>query len=184
MELKTLITETLIESVEDAFSTTLSTPLEIINNFEMPAQEGIISTISLVGSVNGLVNIWLTDKVASKVVSMMLDMKVEEGSDDVLDGIGEMVNIIAGGIKNRLEGAEYDYQIGIPNTIRGNFLKTGKANGLALVKKCFKFDGETFKVTFNFKVCEDSNEPTQQKPVNNVADQLADLINKAKDSNN
>lgn len=73
--------------------------------------------IGLTGEATGSVCISFPKLVALEVISTMLGMTVDEIGPDVVDGIGEIANIIAGNAKQDL--AQFKINISLPNVIIG-----------------------------------------------------------------
>lgn len=78
----------------------------------------ISAVIGLSGGASGMVVINLSTEVALKAASAMLMEEKGEVDDDVLDAVGELVNVIAGQAKAELE--EYSLSVGLPNVVTGD----------------------------------------------------------------
>ena len=73
--------------------------------------------IGLSGNAQGSISLSFPKIVALKSVSAMIGMEIKIVGPDVTDGIGEIVNIIAGHAKQNLTG--YNLTISLPNVIVG-----------------------------------------------------------------
>ena len=83
-----------------------------------PSPEHEISgIIGLSGKAKGTVVLSLSEEAALKAASAMMGEPVEELNADVIDAVGEMTNMIAGGAKAQLEKLEMN--LSIPNVITG-----------------------------------------------------------------
>jgi chemotaxis protein CheX len=82
---------------------------------------GDISAImSLSGKVEGEVIVCFEEKLAREVVGRIMSMQPDALAKDVLkEGIGEVVNIVAGNAKAALANSEYTHQIGLPTVVFG-----------------------------------------------------------------
>jgi chemotaxis protein CheX len=49
----------------------------------------------------------------------MLGMEVEEGSDDMKDAVGEMLNMVVGNAKTRYSSENNTFKVSVPTTIIG-----------------------------------------------------------------
>jgi chemotaxis protein CheX len=78
----------------------------------------ISTTIGLSGKAAGIISIAYPTEVAIKTVSAMVGSQVSSTSPDLADGIGEIVNIVAGYAKKDL--VQYALEISLPSVIRGN----------------------------------------------------------------
>ena len=79
----------------------------------------ITSVLGFSGGRKGSILISLTQKAAFRAVGGMLGMEIQELSNDVTDGVGELVNMIAGGAKTRLQSKGVEFDLSIPNTVIG-----------------------------------------------------------------
>jgi chemotaxis protein CheX len=79
----------------------------------------VTAIVGLAGSVTGTVSVQLKKAIAMKITSNMLQMPVNDLTDDVRDAIGELGNMIAGGLKTELEGKGISFDISIPTVVMG-----------------------------------------------------------------
>ena len=77
----------------------------------------ISGIIGLAGDVRGSVVISFPKLVALKVVSDFLHQEIKIFGDDVIDTIGELINIITGNAKKDLEN--YKIMISLPSIVKG-----------------------------------------------------------------
>ena len=77
----------------------------------------VIGFIGINGAVRGAMMICMDDGIACKTVSRFLEEEVLEVSADVLDGIGEILNIIAGAAAARL--SQFKIGLGLPTVLCG-----------------------------------------------------------------
>ena len=73
--------------------------------------------IGLSGKAIGTVVLSLSEAVALKAASTMLLSEMSQINDDVIDAVGELTNMVAGGAKAELE--HYDLMVSLPNVITG-----------------------------------------------------------------
>jgi chemotaxis protein CheX len=73
--------------------------------------------IGLSGKAIGTVVLSLSEAVALKAASTMLMSEITSINADVVDAVGELTNVIAGGAKAQLE--EYHMSVSLPNVITG-----------------------------------------------------------------
>jgi CheY-specific phosphatase CheX len=121
-EQKKMFLQACREAIAEVYKTTLQLKAAFDEDKEphLAAQEkSVIATIGFAGSIEGLLVMIVSDRMACGLVSSMLDTEIKAVNSDVLDGIGEILNMIAGVTKNRriLEGSAFD--ICIPSVILG-----------------------------------------------------------------
>lgn len=95
---------------------------------ETPIAANLSSLIGLAGDLKGLLAIHCPAEVALGVTSSMLGLEVTELGEDAKDAIGEIANMVAGGLKIALAGQDKKIELAIPTTVIG---KSFRASGLA-----------------------------------------------------
>lgn len=78
----------------------------------------ISGVIGLSGEAQGVISLSFPKILALKIVSILLGTQVKIVGDEVTDGIGEIVNIVAGHAKQYL--TQYKLSISLPNVVIGN----------------------------------------------------------------
>ncbi len=90
---------------------------EISLNHERTPKHFISGVIGLSGKAKGTVVLSLSKEVALKATSAMLMVETTEMNADVIDTVGELANMLAGGAKSELE--QYKLSISLPNVVTG-----------------------------------------------------------------
>ncbi len=98
----------------------------------------ISAIIGLAGEAMGLVIISFPKIVALKLVSRMLNKEIKIIDSDVVDIVGELVNIIAGNAKKGLE--EYKIAISLPSIVEGQRHKLSGISGVPMINIPFTTD--------------------------------------------
>lgn len=81
------------------------------------AQHPISGVIGLSGKAVGTVVVSFSREVALRAASTMLMTEATEVNEDVLDAVGELTNMVAGGAKAQLE--EFQLMVSLPNVVTG-----------------------------------------------------------------
>jgi len=79
----------------------------------------ITGILGFSGRRKGSLLVSLSKSIAFRAVGGMLGIEFTEIDADVRDGVSELVNIIAGGAKTKLQGKGVDFELSIPNTVIG-----------------------------------------------------------------
>jgi CheY-specific phosphatase CheX len=152
-ELAELVNEHLVSSVKECFSVTLGIDLTESDDLRQPNPENcLICSIGFTGKLEGSVAVIVVDKTACYIVGKMLGMEFLTIDADVKDGFGEMGNMIAGGLKNRLSQTGDACNISVPTTIIGKNLEISFPKDVTTVAKSFKGGDIEFGVIVDFKV--------------------------------
>ncbi len=111
----------------------------------MPSkQEGeITGMIGAHGSVSGFVSVNLSSSLALHTVGGLLGETYDQLTPQVVDGSGEVTNIIVGGIKSALSRSSWAFSnITVPSVIVGDGYQVAYAGGLELLDVSFECDNE------------------------------------------
>ncbi|MBU0691215.1 chemotaxis protein CheX [bacterium] len=108
----------------------------------------ISGTIGLSGEAEGFVSVSFRLDLAQKIVGKMLMLEDGEAAseDDMRDGVGEFMNMVAGYAKAQLANTEHSFMLSIPNVISGGPHSVGQPRGLSLFVIDFETDGSEFHV--------------------------------------
>ena len=85
---------------------------------EAVSEWDISAIIGLTGEARGAVVISMKQDLAIKITSILTGMEYDKLDDDVVDAVGELINIIAGNVKQELEEA-FRLVISLPTIVRG-----------------------------------------------------------------
>ena len=114
------------KAFQEAARETLSTMamLEMEVGESVPARSisstlGLTATMGLCGESEGLLVLSLGAPLACRIVASMLGMEEDEVEDDLVDGVGEIANMVAGGAKTALADGPHAFDLSLPAMIRG-----------------------------------------------------------------
>ncbi len=99
----------------------------------------ISGTIGLAGDIKGMVVISFRQELILKISSNLMQKEITEIDDEVIDIVGELVNIVAGNAKKFLE--EFRIVISLPTVIKGsNHSFFPASNRVTIFRVPFKTD--------------------------------------------
>ena len=107
----------------------------------VPSHEpGLITgMIGVHGKVSGFVTVNMSERVAIKAVSGLIQEELALLSPQVIDGVGEITNIIVGGIKAALSNSAWSFPyMTVPSVIVGNGYSIAYAKGLEFLCATFE----------------------------------------------
>jgi chemotaxis protein CheX len=101
---------------------------------------GIVTgLIGVHGRVSGFITVNLAERFAVRAVEGLLQEKHGQLTSQVVDGVGEITNIIVGGIKSQLASTPWAFShITVPSVIVGKGYHIAYARGLSFV--CMTFE--------------------------------------------
>lgn len=111
----------------------------------------ISGIIGLAGEATGFVIISMTESLALKVVEKFIGEKKDKIDEDVMDAIGEILNMIAGGAKQIFSRTGTKFKISIPNVVAGKDHVVGKQKNVQCLGMTFKVGDETFVIEVALK---------------------------------
>ena len=103
--------------------------------------------IGLSGEAVGSAVISFSEELARKFVAKMLQDEPDNLSmDDVRDGVGEFINMIAGGAKAALTATPYHFRISIPTVVQGHGHEISHRRDTPCIAVVFSANGDEFAV--------------------------------------
>jgi chemotaxis protein CheX len=85
---------------------------------------GLSAIVGFGGRISGFIAIHLSPRSACTLAASLLGMNFDEMDDIVADAMGEMVNMIAGGLKKFASQDEDLFKISVPSIVYGNDYST------------------------------------------------------------
>ncbi len=113
-----------------------------------PFHYGDVSGImALAGEKKGIIMISFYEELSNKIISSIMGLPVEEITEDEQhDGVGELINMIAGGAKARLGDSELHFLLSAPTVITGNQHRVIQQKDIPCVVMVFAIEEEFFAV--------------------------------------
>ena len=99
----------------------------------------VTGIIGVHGEVSGFVTVNMAEKVAMSIVAGLLQEDFDTLTHQVVDGVGEMTNLISGGVKNGLSGTPWGFShVTVPSVIVGHNYQIAYAKGLQFLSVTFE----------------------------------------------
>ncbi len=140
---KTAVVDEVLKVDEESLASGIRLPLG-------ESQPMIAGTVGFLGSLTGIIYIFMELPFAMEITCKFLDLEPEEiGIEDhelVNDAIGELTNMIVGTFKNDLSDKGYSCRMTIPSILRGSNFSIEPAE--VALRRVFKFDcdGRSFVI--------------------------------------
>jgi len=142
----------IIKATCDVFRTMMSlkaVPGEVSVERAQVRSAEVIGSIGVAGFLSGSISLFLPRKLVDRAVAAMLMMEPEEISkDDVIDAVGELVNMVGGNIKTELFQQAPLFDISVPSVYVGQDLQRRTVSEDLCFLVPFTIDGEEFSVEF------------------------------------
>lgn len=113
------------------------------------AQGDVSGVVGLSGEVSGTISVTFSRMCILKIVSKMFGEEIVEINDEVKDAVGEILNIVSGNGRQKLQGLGKTLKGGIPTII------TGKNHTISHItsKPIIAVPFNTENGDFTFEVC-------------------------------
>ena len=115
-------TKKISEATEEIFNTMIfmeiSTGSPLIDGAQVLGCH-VSAMIGLTGGFSGMLGIHCPAEVGLAITGAMLGMEIEQIDADVKDALGEIANMLAGGVKERFSAEKVALDLSIPTAISG-----------------------------------------------------------------
>ncbi len=144
-------------TIINAVTTATTSVYSMMANLEVEPQEpedhadpepvnGVVAVLGFTGDWLGTGMLYCSERFACRVGSAMIMTEVSEVNGDVLDGIGEMANMILGNFKEAMETHVGPLQLSVPTVVYGKNFSTRTPLKAIWTIIPFKSGDETFEV--------------------------------------
>lgn len=148
-----------IESTYDLFTTMLNAQAKRgdVGLAGEANPRDIMALIGLSGKARGMVALSFPVDTALNMVNRLLGTEIRLVDDTVSDAIAEMVNIVAGGAKAKLNiGGGAPLDLSLPTVVRGNSYNVDYPSGSVWLEVPFESDLGAFRLRVTFELTEDT----------------------------
>lgn len=119
------IIQSLISSTDNVFQSMIFMKVKPQPPFErkgLDSLSDITGVISITGDIMGSVILSLNTDTAQKAISSMLGDQIDN-EQEIIDGVGEISNMIVGMAKTELANLSCDFEISVPVMVTGKGVK-------------------------------------------------------------
>lgn len=111
----------------------------------------ISGMIGLTGDLTAMLGIHCPNHVGLAITGAMLGLEIQEVDADVKDALGEISNMIAGGIKERLGAEKIELELAIPTAVTGKSYTISAPKNSSRVVVPFAIDQGRFYVEIKYQ---------------------------------
>ncbi len=112
----------IVETTEEIFNTMIFMEISAeppLEKKKQPLGGHISAMIGLSGGFSAMLSLHCPEAVGLGIAGAMLGIDIDEVDADVKDALGEIANMIAGGLKERFATEGIDLVLAIPTTVSG-----------------------------------------------------------------
>jgi chemotaxis protein CheX len=113
------IVPALTSALKEIFGTMFGTYAEIVPYEQVTDTPRVSCIIGFGGKISGVLGLHFSKDMACDLAGIMLGMPVSEMDEGVRDAVGELSNMLAGGLKKQLCTTEDLFKISLPSVIEG-----------------------------------------------------------------
>ncbi len=124
---------------------------EIYVKQEIAAGNDISGIIGIAGNLTGFVAMSFPESVALKITAAFLGEDKNTLDDDVIDTIGEVINMVVGSAKTTFAKQGMKYDLGLPSVVTGKDHTVNKPKDIMCIGVNFNLDGEVFSIEVGLK---------------------------------
>jgi chemotaxis protein CheX len=106
-------------ALKDIFTTMFCHEVNVIPHMEILDAPSISSIVGFTGRLSGMLGMHFSTAMACEVASGLLGMPAVQVDENVRDAIGELTNMLAGGLKKQLSSTDNMFKISIPTIVSG-----------------------------------------------------------------
>jgi chemotaxis protein CheX len=143
LSLNSLLVNALVGSVENCLQMCdLKVRVAGVTKIPIQLPESLVTgLVGLSGKCTGFVSVSMPQRVATLTVSGLLLEEHKVINAQVIDGVGEITNVIAGGLKTKLSNTPWMIgHITIPSVILGNHYNISYSKGIEYCGVTFEVD--------------------------------------------
>lgn len=137
--------DAVFDSAKEVFDSMIFMPIEATDAASAAMEDAaFLATITFSGQIKGCFGLCLGQTGARATAAGMLCLEDPEElhENDVVDAVGEIANMVMGGIKTRLQEEIRDLEISIPSVIHGRQLMHRPGEGATRIAVPVRIGGE------------------------------------------
>ena len=136
------------QAVEEVCGLMLGSGVQVVeggSNMD-PAAETLTAVIGLAGALSGACTVQAKAQTAMHMTSRMIGMAVDTIDDAVLDGLGEISNMLAGAWKSKIASLSADCLLSVPTVVTGTQYTVHRQTPDFYVERSYRLDDHIFTV--------------------------------------
>jgi len=145
------VTDTVVldQTVEEVLGLMMGVPVEISETAVSPSNSPITLTavIGLAGALSGAFTVVVNETGAKQITACMMGIEVTSVDDTVLDGLGEIANILAGAWKSKITSLSSACLLSVPTVVTGTHYDIHKKTSTFRLARSYQFRDSTFSIT-------------------------------------
>jgi chemotaxis protein CheX len=136
------------QAVEEVFGLMLGVPVEVVAEEEPSGEETATMTamVGLAGAVSGTCALLVRSEGAIHMAGCMAGIELTAVDETVLDGLGEITNMLAGAWKAKIPELNGAVMLSVPTVVTGTQYEVHRKEPAFLVERYYKLGEHYFTV--------------------------------------
>lgn len=143
----------IIKSTQEVFSTMVMLEVQpgaVVEGKGESLVSNVTAMIGLAGDLRGMLAVLCPEAAAKAITGSMLGMEVDELGEDVKDAVGEIANMVAGGLKSGLNDLGRKIELAIPTAVIGESFRMSGMLGANRIYIPFTGDACGFAIELKY----------------------------------
>ena len=145
------ITDTAIldQSVEEVLGLMLGVPVTVASGASGADSESrtLTAVIGLAGALSGAYTVLVNADAAMQMTACMAGMEITTVDETVLDGLGEITNMLAGAWKSKIASLHAACLLSVPTVVTGTQYEVHKRTSAFRLTRSYRFNDRYFTVS-------------------------------------
>jgi chemotaxis protein CheX len=131
-----------MDSAQEVFQSMVNTSIEESPSSGVPGDAALLASITFKGNIEGCLGIHCDPPCAQRIAGGMLCADGPVADGEMVDALGEVANLLMGGVKTRVLEEVKELQISIPSVVQGRQLKSHMTEGTTRIGIPVKIGGD------------------------------------------
>lgn len=142
-------TATLDHSVEEVLALMLGVHVSVVEDVDTAESDSVTLTavIGLAGALSGAYTVLVSAAVAMQMTACMAGMEFTVVDETVLDGLGEITNMLAGAWKSKIPSLHAACLLSVPTVVTGTQYEVHKRTSAFRLTRSYCFNDHYFTVS-------------------------------------
>ncbi len=140
---------TLDQSVEEVLGLMLGVPVSVAESATHAESASVTLTavIGLAGALSGAYTVLVRSEGAMQMTACMAGIEITAVDETVIDGLGEITNMLAGAWKSRIPNLNSSCLLSVPTVVTGTQYEVHKRTSSFRLSRSYRFNDSVFTVS-------------------------------------
>lgn len=145
------ITDTAVldQSVEEVLGLMLGVPVSVAENTTAAESHSasLTAVIGLAGALSGAYTVLVSSEAAMQMTACMAGIEITTVDETVIDGLGEITNMLAGAWKSKITSLNSACLLSVPTVVTGTQYEVHKRTSAFRFARSYRFNDSLFTVS-------------------------------------